>query len=36
MIAEACRRRIQKTFELDGYVCAFGSTTIDLCLSVLE
>ncbi len=36
MIAEARKRRIQKIFELDGYVYTFDSTTIDLCLSVFE
>ncbi len=36
MIAEARSRRIEKIFELDGYVYAFDSTTIDLCLSVFE
>ncbi len=36
MIAEASKRRINKIFELDGYVYAFDSTTIDLCLSVFE
>lgn len=36
MIAEAYKRGIQKIFELDGHVYAFGSTTIDRCQSVLE
>ena len=36
MIAEARKRRIRKILELDGHVYAFDSTTIDLCLSVLE
>ena len=36
MIAEARKLRIDKIFELDGYVYAFDSTTIDLCLSMFE
>ncbi len=36
MIDEARKRRINKIFGLDGHVYAFGSTTIDLCLSVFE
>ena len=36
MIAKARKRRIQKTFEINGHVYAFDSTTIDLCLSVFE
>lgn len=36
MITEACKRRINKIFELDGHVYSSDSTTIDLCLSVFE
>ena len=36
MIAEARKRRINKIFELDGHAYAFDSTTVDLCLSVLN
>ncbi len=36
MIAETCKNRINKIFEFDGHVYVFGSTTIDLCLSVFE
>lgn len=36
MIAEARKRRIQIIFEIDSHVYAFDSTSIDLCLSVLE
>lgn len=36
MMAEACRKRIDHIFQLDGNIYAFDSTTISLCLSVFE
>lgn len=36
MIAEARRKRANDTLGFDGYVYAFDSTTIDLCLSLFE
>lgn len=36
MIAEARNRKINKIFELDSHVYAFGSTTIVLCMSVFK